>query len=286
MVEPEQVPEPSPPPRPAPPPASPRVVSIHLLPALAVLIALVFLGAHLGVVAALALGAVVIWHEVGHVQAARRLGLRLTRLAFVPFTRRVLSPESVGRTRAEQIEIALGGPLYGLHLCVPALALALLAGDAGPLRGVLALWAGLNALNLLPLHPFDGGRIAHGLAASLHPYAGLLVAGTGTAALAAVALAVRDPIVLIVAALAIFEFLHDYEQLGRWRRLAAEAPPAVPRTPEDEAALRVFATDGVGRRRRLVFVGTWVGLLAFYVSLFVVALLSGRLGTPPGWGLP
>lgn len=277
---------PGPSPVPGGPAARPRAPGIHLLPSIAVLAGLVFVAALLGAAAALALGALVVWHEVGHVQAARRLGLRPTRLAFLPFTRRVLSPEALGRTRAEQIEIALGGPLYGLHLLVPALALALVLGGAGPLRAIVAVWAGLNALNLLPLHPFDGGRIAHGLAASIHPFFGLLVAGSGAAALSALALAVLDPVTLVVAALAVLEFLLDYEQFGRWRRLVAEGAPAVPRAPEDEAALRVFATDGMGRRRRLVFLATWLGLALFYGSVFVVAAFADGLGAPLGWGLP
>jgi membrane-associated protease RseP (regulator of RpoE activity) len=248
-----------------------------------VAVALLVLATHLGLAFALALGALVVWHEIGHVQAARRLGLRVTRPMLVPFTRRALSPESFGRTRAEQIEIALGGPLYGLHLCVPLLLLALVLGDAGTLRGVLAVWAGLNLLNLLPVHPFDGGRIAHGLAAAVHPFAGLALSGAGAAALAALALASLDPLSLIIGGLAAFEFLNDYGQFSRWRRLAGEPARGAPREPEDAAVLRLFAGPRLPRSQAAVFLAVWIGLVLFYASLLLVALFSGALGAPLAW---
>lgn len=282
----------------APPAAPPRrplppwAERAPLLPAFAVGGALVVLAFSGGLVLALSIGALVVVHEVGHVQAARRLGLAVGRYAFVPFTRRALAPESVGRSRVEQVEVALGGPIYGLVLCVPAVALAFLVGGPG-LRGAVFLWAGLNLVNLLPLHPFDGGRIAQGVASALHPFAGLALAGAGTAALAAAALATGDSVVLIVGALSVFEFLREYDLYGRYRRLAgggggAPSEGAHPPGPDDLEAFRLFRTSGFDRGRLWAFAATWMALAAFYGAATAVALYSGQLGAPlgPGWGLP
>lgn len=255
-----------------------------LLPAAVVGSALLLLALFGGAALALTLGALVVWHEVGHVQAARRLGLPTGPYAFVPFTRRVLAPASFGRTRAERVAVALGGPLYGLHLCVPALAIAFLAGGAG-LRGVIALWALLNLVNLLPLHPFDGGRIVHELASSFHPFAGILVTGVGTAALAAVALALGHPLLLIVGALSVFELLREYERHSRQKRVATEVGEALVKALRTSGVVEPAAEAGFAERQVATFVALWSALLLFYAATFFVALYAVGLGAPIEFGI-
>jgi len=289
VTEPERQPAPpvsDPPQRPERAESSPdpaRSRGARLAPVLAMALGFVAAAAFLGPSFALALGAFVVWHEVGHRQAARRLGLPATHLLGVPFARRVTAPGALGRTRAEQVEVALAGPLYGLHLCVPLLLLALVLGDGGGLRPLLVLWAGLNLFSLLPVHPFDGGRVVHGLAAAAHPFAGLALSGAGAAALAALALATGDPFLLVFGVLAVLEFLRDYGQFTRWRRVTADPAAAGPPTPADDDLVRLFAGPRVPRGRVAVFLAVWLGLVLFYGALLVVAFYSQRLGAPLGW---
>lgn len=95
-------------------------------------------------------------HELGHVAVARRLGMRLTRLSFTA-TGLCLTPTqgSFPSYRAE-CAVALGGPLANV---LSALLVWLLLPSPAVPADFVALSLYLAALNMLPLRPFDGGRV-------------------------------------------------------------------------------------------------------------------------------
>jgi len=129
------------------------------------------IGGELGFLSALGLGvglvASVALHEAGHVLVARRYGVG---------TREVVLTPVGGRSRLvrrpaphQELRIALAGPavslgLAGLLLALPGVARGL-ASDAGN-TWLAALALGnllIGTLNLLPAHPFDGGRVLHAI---------------------------------------------------------------------------------------------------------------------------
>lgn len=97
-------------------------------------------------------------HEMGHVLAARLKGLPVSAPAFIPFVGAFITMKRSPQDAATEAYIAYGGPLLGsigAFLCLwlgRSLEMPLL---------VLVAWFGffLNLINLLPIHPLDGGRI-------------------------------------------------------------------------------------------------------------------------------
>ncbi len=97
-------------------------------------------------------------HEMGHVLAARLKGLPVSAPAFIPFVGAFITMKKTPQDAATEAYIAYGGPLLGsigAFVC-------LWMGRAWeiPLL-ILVAWFGffLNLINLLPIHPLDGGRI-------------------------------------------------------------------------------------------------------------------------------
>ncbi|MDH5674966.1 MAG: hypothetical protein OEZ06_22750 [Myxococcales bacterium] len=101
-------------------------------------------------------------HELGHVLAMRRRGLRTGPPIFVPFVGAVVPIRDRPRTARDEIAVALWGPLAGLAVALVCGLLYLLGGS--PTLGLLALLLGaLNLVDLLPVGPLDGGRIRRAL---------------------------------------------------------------------------------------------------------------------------
>jgi Zn-dependent protease len=113
-----------------------------------------------------ALVTVILLHEAGHLAAMKALGYRDTKIFFVPF----LGAAAVGRREDaaawQRAVVFLAGPLPGL-----AIGLVLLLGS-WPLppffAHVASMLVWLNAFNLLPLEPLDGGRLLNVLVFSRH----------------------------------------------------------------------------------------------------------------------
>ena len=96
-------------------------------------------------------------HEMGHVVAARRFGIKASAPVFIPFVGAfILLKEAVTDTRVNA-RIGLAGPVWGL---VTALAfyVAFLA-TGSPLLGAIAgFGAWINVFNLIPVWTLDGAR--------------------------------------------------------------------------------------------------------------------------------
>ncbi|MBE3594030.1 MAG: site-2 protease family protein [Candidatus Carbobacillus altaicus] len=97
-------------------------------------------------------------HEMGHIVAARKLGLPVTLPAFIPFLGALIMMKERPQDAQGEAFVALGGPLLGSLGAAAALGLGILLKQ--PFLFLIA-WVGffLNLINLLPIHPLDGGRI-------------------------------------------------------------------------------------------------------------------------------
>ncbi|HUN79822.1 MAG TPA: site-2 protease family protein [Solirubrobacteraceae bacterium] len=96
-------------------------------------------------------------HEMGHVIALRREGIKASAPMFVPFMGALITSRSLGDNALAEARVGLAGPVLGsLGAAAVAVAGALLHSDA-----LLALaYVGflINLFNLLPVVPLDGGR--------------------------------------------------------------------------------------------------------------------------------
>ena len=171
-------------------------------------------------------------HELGHVIALRREGIKASAPMFIPFLGALISARSLGDDAGAEARVGLAGPVLGsIAALVP---LAIWLGGGGEIwRGLAYVGFLLNLFNLLPVLPLDGGRAM----AALSPW----VWPVGLAALVALAIVFPSPIVLIILVLGGFE---------SWRRFRAR------NTPEGRAYHKVPA------RTRALVAATYLGLAA------------------------
>ena len=97
-------------------------------------------------------------HEMGHYIAARRRGLPVGAPTFIPFVGAWIELKQMPHDAETEAYVGLGGPLLGT---VGALVCYFWARDSGAPWLLAVAYAGffLNLFNMIPLSPFDGGRI-------------------------------------------------------------------------------------------------------------------------------
>ena len=97
-------------------------------------------------------------HEMGHYLAARQRGLPVGAPTFIPFVGAWIELKQMPHDAETEAWVGLGGPLLG---SVGALATYFVARESGAAWLLAVAYAGffLNLFNLIPLSPFDGGRI-------------------------------------------------------------------------------------------------------------------------------
>lgn len=97
-------------------------------------------------------------HEMGHVWAARIKGVPVSAPAFIPFVGALINLRKEPQDAKTEAFIAFGGPILG-SVGAFGVFLAAIVVDYPPLY--LIAWVGflLNLINLVPMHPLDGGRI-------------------------------------------------------------------------------------------------------------------------------
>ncbi|MBL8753072.1 MAG: site-2 protease family protein [Planctomycetes bacterium] len=122
--------------------------------------------------------AVVVVHELGHLVAMRAFGFSDLRMFFVPFFGAAASGRKPGAGATEHALVALAGPLPGLLV---ALAIVLVEAPRWVGFGLNPLLVDvtwmlviLNGFNLLPILPFDGGRVFQELLFARAPWLDVL----------------------------------------------------------------------------------------------------------------
>ncbi|QIN84465.1 CBS domain-containing protein [Rubrobacter tropicus] len=129
----------------------------------------------------LALFAFVLLHEYGHSLVAQRLGTEILDITLLPIGG-LARMKSLPERPADEVKIALAGPLVNVVLALALGAIAYLGFGSAPLQmvdihapgltggAVFAYLALLNAVlavfNLVPAFPMDGGRVLRGLLAA------------------------------------------------------------------------------------------------------------------------
>ncbi|MEO7887731.1 MAG: site-2 protease family protein, partial [Polaromonas sp.] len=97
-------------------------------------------------------------HEMGHYIAARQRGLNVGAPTFIPFVGAWVELKDMPHDAETEAYVGLGGPLLGT---IGALACYFIARDQDSNLLLAIAYSGffLNLFNLIPLSPFDGGRI-------------------------------------------------------------------------------------------------------------------------------
>jgi Zn-dependent protease len=177
-------------------------------------------------------------HEMGHVIALRREGIRASAPMFVPFLGAMIFAKSLGDNALAEARVGLAGPILG---SIAAAAVAVVGELTGSSLLIALAYFGffINLFNLLPVVPLDGGRAM----AAMAPWMWFL----GFGALVAMAiLEPGNPILLIIVIFAGFQSWHRWQQ----RRT---------RSLEQAAYYRVAP------RHRMMVGAVYIGLIALLV---------------------
>ncbi|MEK3863577.1 site-2 protease family protein [Paenibacillus sp. FSL H7-0716] len=98
-------------------------------------------------------------HELGHVIAAKRIGLPVSAPLFIPFLGALITMKKHPLDAKTEAYVAFGGPILGTIGATAVFGAAYYM-DSPLLYSLAYIGLLLNLINLLPIHPLDGGRIA------------------------------------------------------------------------------------------------------------------------------
>jgi Zn-dependent protease len=176
-------------------------------------------------------------HEMGHVIALKREGIKASLPMFIPFLGAVISARSLGDNAAAEARVGLAGPVLG-SIGAAACILVWHATGNDMWRALAFTGFFLNLFNLLPVVPLDGGRAMAAMAPAMW-----LV---GVVAMVGLAILFPNPVILIIAVIAGFETYKRWQQ----RRHG---------NAEDLAYYRVAPRD------RALIAAVYLGLIALLV---------------------
>jgi Zn-dependent protease len=150
-------------------------------------------------------------HEMGHYIAARRCGLDVGAPTFIPFVGAWIQLKQMPHNAETEAYIGIAGPLAGT---LGALACYYAARNFDSTLLLALSYSGffLNLFNLIPLSPFDGGRVTQVISPKLW-YAGVPI-------LIALFFYRPSPILILVAILA------APQVVKAWRRTETDADRA------------------------------------------------------------
>jgi Zn-dependent protease len=173
-------------------------------------------------------------HEMGHYIAARQRGLDVGAPTFIPFVGAWIQLKDLPHDVETEAYVGMAGPLVG---SIGALACYFLGRDFNSPLLLALSYAGffLNLFNLIPLSPFDGGRIT----AVISPRVWLL----GVPILLALFVVRPSPILVIMAIVALPQVMKA------WRY--------DPSSPENQA---YYSVSG---EQKLTYGAAYIGLAAF-----------------------
>lgn len=133
-------------------------------------------------------------HEMGHVAALRRFGLRATAPMFIPGLGALVVLKQHPANPREDARIGMAGPIWGVSAAIACLAIyALSKNPFWAALGKTAAW--INLFNMIPIWQMDGSRAFHAMSRMQRWIAALVMFGCF--------LATRDMLALVAAGVAV-----------------------------------------------------------------------------------
>jgi Zn-dependent protease len=176
-------------------------------------------------------------HEMGHVIALRREGIKASAPMFIPFLGAVISARSLGENALAEARVGLAGPVLGSIAAAACIPIWLATGNEF-WRALAFVGLFLNLFNLAPVVPLDGGRAMAAMAPAMW--------FAGVALMVALAFVFPNPIIVLIA------LIGGYQSWHRWQRRKAGGE-------EQEAYYRVKPID------RVLVAAVYLSLIALLV---------------------
>lgn len=174
----------------------------------------------------LLLVAVLALHESGHYIGMLLFGYRDVRMFFIPFFGAAVTGKKHAAPAWQQIIVLLLGPLPGIVLALVLYLILRPEQQTVAYEGIVML-LGLNAFNLLPLLPLDGGRVMHLLIFRRHPVLEVLFRLLAAAGLGGLALLSGLWILGLIAVFTVLGTGFQYQMARQARRLRFALPSLV-----------------------------------------------------------
>jgi Zn-dependent protease len=142
-------------------------------------------------------------HEMGHVIALRREGIKASAPMFIPFLGAAIFSKSLGENALAEARVGLAGPILG---SLAAAGVAVIGGLTGSSFLLALAYVGflINLFNLLPVVPLDGGRAM----AAMAPWMWFI----GFGGLVAMVFIFPNPILLIIILFGAMETWRRWQQ--------------------------------------------------------------------------
>jgi Zn-dependent protease len=188
-------------------------------------------------------------HEMGHVIALRREGLKASAPMFIPFMGAVIAAKSLGDNALAEARVGLAGPILG-SIGAAACILVWHVTGSDLWRALAFTGFFLNLFNLLPVVPLDGGRAM----AAMAPWMWYV----GFAAMIPLAFVFPNPIILLIVVFA------GFETYKRWKLRRSGSP-------QQHAYYRVRPLD------RALVAGVYLSLVALLVVGMHATLVARTL---------
>lgn len=103
--------------------------------------------------------AIVLLHELGHFIAMKYFGYKDVQMFFIPLLGAFVSGEPEVASQKQKVVTLFAGPLPGIVLGLIVFAVNAVYPLSSTTKTVALLLVGLNAFNLLPVKPLDGGQL-------------------------------------------------------------------------------------------------------------------------------
>lgn len=175
---------------------------------------------------------VLLVHEAGHYLGMQIFGYRDVRMFFIPFFGAAVSGKKHAAPAWQQLIVLLLGPLPGIVLGAVLYVVLQPPNFESREFYAIVMLIGLNAFNLLPLMPLDGGRVVHLLIFRRHPLLELVFRILAAAALGLLAFAMGAFILGILAVFLAIGIPLGYRQATRAREMRLAFPSARAPWPE------------------------------------------------------
>ena len=163
-------------------------------------------------------------HEMGHVAALRRFGIKATAPMFIPGLGAVIRLKQYPANAREDARVGLAGPIWGLGAALVAWMVYLLTGGAY-WAAIARVGAWINLFNLAPVWQLDGGRGFRALSKEQRWWA--------FAVIGAMLLISQDGLLIVLLALAL------------WKALEKDAPAEPDRVAFIQYAILVVALSAL-----------------------------------------
>lgn len=141
---------------------------------------------------------VLLFHEAGHYLAMKTFGYRNVKMFFIPFLGAAVSGRHFNIAGWKKAIVYLAGPVPGIVVALPLMGLGS-AWETDWMYELGAMSLLLNALNLLPILPLDGGWIMHLTVFSRSPLLELLARVAGIAIMIAMGIFAGSKFLFVIA---------------------------------------------------------------------------------------